>query len=29
MLDGIAGSDSVETTDEDPARVAALRALGW
>ena len=29
MLGGISGYDASETTDEDPERVAALRALAW
>lgn len=29
ILGGIAGYDSAETTDEDPERVATLRALVW
>lgn len=29
MLGGISGWDSAETTDESPARVAALRSLVW
>lgn len=29
MFGGISGYDAVETTDENPERVAALRALVW
>lgn len=29
MLGGISGYDAEETTDENPDRVAAVRALGW
>jgi hypothetical protein len=29
MLGGISGYDSVETSDENPERVAAVRALAW
>ena len=29
MLGGISGYDALETTDEDPERVAAVRALAW
>ena len=29
MLGGISGWDAAETTDEDPERVAAVRALAW
>jgi hypothetical protein len=29
MLGGVSGWDSVDTTDENPERVAALRALVW
>ena len=29
ILGGISGYDASETTDEDPERVAALRALSW
>src|SRR5262249_31114977 len=28
-LGGVAGYDAAETTDEDPERVATLRALAW
>ena len=29
MLGGVSGYDAAETTDEDPERVATLRALAW
>jgi hypothetical protein len=29
MFGGISGYDAVETTDENPERVATLRALVW
>ncbi len=29
MLGGVSGYDAAETSDENPARVAALRALAW
>jgi hypothetical protein len=29
MLGGITGYDSVETTDENPERVAAIQRLSW
>lgn len=29
MLGGISGYDALETSDDDPERVAAVRALAW